>query len=276
MTVNNLKQKIYDHLNLNRSDIENILAGVDLDKEEIDLLIDLVSIGGLEIYGISEFLIAHDANINEEYALDLEKTLYSRVFKEIDSDIDSQREYFENRVIDRTGAGIDDDNSLAEDDRLDILKKMYSDFLGSEDVRSVVSRKSLVVSNYDQAKADLYEAINGQDKEKFLSALVQLFSSGKIEELFRKDERYIKFWREKILKDHGLEAAARFDENPARVQELAGFIKYVMEKRFSIPGGVSPLWGAYLSALARQAGDSKYEHLAYGELSQGKFIWDVL
>lgn len=100
-----------------------------------------------------------------------------------------------------------------------------------------------------------------------------LFSSGKLKELFKTDERYIAFWRPHILREHGLEQVHRFDENPAHPRYFGPFIKYVLEHRYETEEDQSVLWGVYLSSLAHNAGDKEYEKLAYGDMKEGKFHW---
>jgi hypothetical protein len=128
--------------------------------------------------------------------------------------------------------------------------------------------------DYSQVKAKFYESINNQDRLGFVTALAILFNSGKLKELFKDDERYIKFWRNRILKEEGLEGVRKFDENSLRPVIFGKFIRYVLENRFSVPADNSVLWGVYLSSLAHQAGDETYEKLAYGDIKTQKFLWN--
>jgi len=165
---------------------------------------------------------------------------------------------------------------LREDSKeiLNDLRESYIKFVGSKEFISIIGKiKSDVKWDYDLVKQDLYGSINKKDKELFLISLIKLFSSGKLEELFRQDKRYITFWRERILKQHGLEQINKFDENPAKSGYLRDFIRYVMERRFEVLSSKSALWGTYLSALAHKYQDIEYEHLAYGDHGSSKYIW---
>jgi len=71
--------------------------------------------------------------------------------------------------------------------------------------------------DYDTIKSNFYESINSQDRLGFVTALAQLFASGQLQALFKGDERYIKFWRNRVLKDEGLEGVRKFDENSLRL-----------------------------------------------------------
>lgn len=154
------------------------------------------------------------------------------------------------------------------------LKEQYQTFIQRQDVVDIVSAV-VNTSETQSVKEQLYEAINTKDQGAFLEALGILFSSGTLKQLFKNDERYIAFWRPRVLKAEGLEVIRVFDENPARPKYLGAFVKFVLEKRFDMKEEESVLWGVYLSSVAHHAGDYEYEHLAYGDTNTETFVWSV-
>jgi len=170
---------------------------------------------------------------------------------------------------------------------VDELREEFETFLALPEVKQVSEKLSAHAQGsgetketrnqklgYEEVKSKFYDAINNEDRLGFVTALAMLFHSGRLKELFKDDERYIKFWRNRVLKDEGLEGVRKFDENSMKAEIFGKFIKYVLENRFKIPPEDSVLWGVYLSSLAHQAGDGLYEKLAYGDLKEQKFKWN--
>lgn len=130
-------------------------------------------------------------------------------------------------------------------------------------------------ANYDEVKTKFYEAINSKNRLDFVSSLSLMFNSGRVKDLFKGDERYVKFWRNRILKDKGLEGVRKFDENPLRREQFGSFVRHVMEERFAMPAEDAVLWGVFFSSLAHRAGDMEYDRLAYGDLNDQRFKWNL-
>ncbi len=165
-----------------------------------------------------------------------------------------------------------------QDDMSDKIKDKLTDdfsaFTGSVEVRNILSKVKTSKTNYEEIKSEFYDSINEKDKEKFLSSLVGLFSSGSIEALFRDDKRYIKFWRHHILEMEGLDSVKKFDLNPGSMVFFGKFIKYLMKERFGMDSEESVMWATLLSAIAHKSGDKNYEKLAVGNMKTGKFEWN--
>ncbi len=186
-----------------------------------------------------------------------------------------------------------DSGDVSIDDVPEVLKSSYLKFLLSDEVKEVTkavekAREELIEAHgkdgirfyptdkrFVDAKKRLYDSINRKDKARFLSALAEVFLCGDLKSLFGKDERYVQFWRKRILKQGGFKAIIEFDANPSKPEYLGQFIRYVMEKRFDIPSDISVLWGVYLSAIAHSVNDAHYEYLAYGDVEDNIFVWNV-
>ena len=164
-----------------------------------------------------------------------------------------------------------------QDDRKKKLSDIFVEFISRDNVRKVVdiSKKYISSGDFSKVKSDFYDAINEKNKEKFLACLLALFASGKVMELFRNDERYIKFWRHHVLEMEGLDSVRMFDENPGRMRQFGKFIRYIMKERFNMQDEEAVMWAVLLSAVAHKHNDREYEKLAVGNVKTSKFEWNL-
>ena len=170
-----------------------------------------------------------------------------------------------------------DTDSYISDIKADLLSGRYAEFIALPEFNQLISelKTGFKANQLENIKADFYNGINEKERMKFITSAAKLFYSGRAKDLFQGDERYVKFWRSRILKDKGLEGGRKFDDNPLRREQFGSFIRHVMEERFEIPASDAVMWGVFFSSLAYRAGDTNYDRLAYGDLADQQFKWNL-
>lgn len=268
---NKLQNTINEHLKAHRGDIDRIVAEGNLDQDALERMIYMISAGALDVTTIPDVLLEYNDSLTVEQAIEIQGKLYDEVFVDISDELDEVQEAFEKQT------GQIYDQLMLEETLLtldaDDIETAYSTFVKSPEVASIVQELNNS-SSFDEVKTNFYDAINTIDRVAFVTALAQLFNSGKLVELFKTDERYSKFWRNRILKEQGLDGVRRFDENSMKLPIFGKFIKYLMEDRFEIPHEQAVLWGVFLASLAHHSEDVQFEKLAYADVKDKTFKWN--
>ncbi len=146
----------------------------------------------------------------------------------------------------------------------------------------------------EQLKSGLYDAINSGNRVEFVARMAAIAEMGKIRESFHNDPRYSSFWQKHlerhweelkeiisrityhVSRENTLEEAQiAFIKDPAAAKQTALFIREVLVKKMNMPEEEAAMIGVYLSNLARAAGESEYATMAYGDLQDGKFKWNI-
>ncbi len=162
-------------------------------------------------------------------------------------------------------------------DALQRLQANYKDFLGSELMRQALKAAEELWKSaggdFKTLRGYFYHAVNHKQVEKAVGALLAIAKAGKIRQAFGEDERFVSFWS-KYLAARGVKTES-FKENPARVNYLAMFFKYILEERLTLNAEQAVMVGVTLANLARQAGESEYQSMAYADESQQSFKWQI-
>jgi hypothetical protein len=177
MDENTLKDKINQHLKIYRKNVEEILAEINLSIEDLDLLLKFIAVGGMEVVDLPDYLIAYKPDLTIEQANNLQSKLYNKVFIDIDDELKEQRANFL-RGISRAEKEIQATEEYGDDfvdPRVRALLQQFEEFLKKNQALGI----SQAGVSEDLAKSNFYNAINNQDKQKFLASLVQFFFSGK-------------------------------------------------------------------------------------------------
>lgn len=252
---------------------QSMLTGLGLQEKAsiIEELLNDISLGELA-YNDFPGVLASDFNVDYVDALKLYQNLYSDFFEPHLDELDQRHNEYLSKVIKGEVA-----KSSAKDIKVSILVEQYENFLKLPELGQITTQLTGGYESVelDEIKVSFYNAINEKNRIEFMTSTAKLFTTGRVKELFTNDERYVKFWRNRVLKDKGLDGVRKFDENPLRREQFGSFIRHVIEERFEIPTQDAVLWAVFFSSLAHRAGDTDYDRLAYGDLADQKFKWNI-
>lgn len=173
----------------------------------------------------------------------------------------------------------------------EVLSKTWADFEADENFREIEKvRRGMTKDGIqiDKIKSQMYEAVNSGKTADFVGRFAVIAQSAKIRESFKDDERYISFWKKHLehhweemkdelgIKNYELgKILEEFIKDPAAPNQIANFVREVLVKKMNISEEESAMIGAYLSNISRSAGEEEYGKLAYADLKEGKFKWNL-
>ncbi len=168
----------------------------------------------------------------------------------------------------------------------EILARKWADFLASGILRSI-ERIRREGGETGAMREKMYEAIHKKDTAGFAGRIAHMIGEGKLREVFHADQRYIAFWKKHLARHwDGLrqwypsakteeDAQTEFVQDPASARQMAIFIREVLRKRMGLEEEESAMVGAYLGNIARASGQEEYSRLAYGDMRDGVFKWNI-
>lgn len=273
------QEKIKKHFSRYKSEMKKIFERIGITESDMEIILAMVAVGHYNIANLSTIFIEYNDDLTIDDALTAQEDLFSKVFYNISELLEQQHKEFDQEVdtVNKELAAkqlIHNINTTTKSTTVSWIENTYGRFVTQGEVTMLMEHMATKVHDFDATKTDFYNAINTVNQADFITALGILCNSGKLKELFKNDERYMKFWRNRILKEKGLEGVRRFDENPTKLKIFGGFIKYLLEERFGLPKDQAVLWGVLFSSIAHTAGDTNFAHFAYGDLVEKKFKWN--
>ncbi len=159
----------------------------------------------------------------------------------------------------------------------DVLQNKFNQFLSNwlmvEVMEEVEKINKEGVYEMKKMRSQFYHAVNKHDIKKALASLFIIAEQGNIRQAFGDDERYQKFWGNYIEKNNL--GGDNFKKNPAQVKYLAMFFKYIMEERLKLDEEQTIMLGVVLANLCRQSAEIEYQQIAYGDMEDGEFKWNI-
>ncbi len=159
----------------------------------------------------------------------------------------------------------------------DILQNKFDQFLNNwlmvEIMKEIKEIEQAESYKMEKMRTQFYHAVNHHNINKALANLFSIAEHGDIRDAFANDKRYQNFWGNYVEKNNlGI---TDFRKNPAQVKYLAMFFKYIMIERLKLDEEQAVMLGTVLANLCRQSAETEYQQIAYGDMEDGEFKWNI-
>ncbi|MFA6382497.1 MAG: hypothetical protein WCX08_04495 [Candidatus Buchananbacteria bacterium] len=144
-------------------------------------------------------------------------------------------------------------------------------------LKAVASEQEKVTKKFGDDKAKLrvefFTAVQNKNVVRTIAILRILAGLADLENFIKEDEKLNKFLAVTWAKRYGDEFAAEFAKNPAQIQFIRLFLRYVLEERLGLSASDAARVGLQIANIFVSLGKIDYNKMAYFDVGKKSFEW---
>ncbi|MFA6215873.1 MAG: hypothetical protein WC768_04875 [Patescibacteria group bacterium] len=144
-------------------------------------------------------------------------------------------------------------------------------------LKAVASEQEKVTKKFGNDKAKLrvefFTAVQNKNIVRTIAILRILAGLADLENFIKEDEKLNKFLAVTWAKRYGDEFVAEFAKNPAQIQFIRLFLRYVLEERLGLSASDAARVGLQIANIFVSLGKIDYNKMAYFDVGKKSFEW---
>ncbi len=255
------------------------------EQQKVLAIFELIKKGEFSVNELTGYLI-DVLEMEAEKAMEIDSELFDKVYGDVYQQLQGFYEEKQGEEVVEGEKGVAVESLGGEFS----LTQRYSEFINSSLFQNILAAEGQMKEEYENLlqggsrqsqeptaemalKDEFYGAINAGDKVKTIGLLRMIAGSGRMRVSFKNDKRYIDFFAGVIGRHQGEKEKENFLLNAAQKKYLVSFLKFILEKRLGFSVEEAAMIGVGLGALCREAGESEYADVAYGDENKNEFVW---